>query len=303
MLDLRTLEVIVWISRLGGFRAAAQKLNTAQPALTARVKALEAELGAALLVRGPRGAMLTAKGRALVAYAERMLALREEAIAAVAGPGALRGTVRLGVSETIVHTWLPAFIERMAAEYPALSLEIEVDVTPALRAGLLDHSLDAAFLLGPLAEPRTASLPLSRYPMGWLARPGLVAEGAVLDRAALRRFAMVTYARATRPWRDVHGALTSPGEAPPRIFANASVSTILRMARDGIGIAAIPPVLAEDELAAGRLVRLAAEVTLPSLVFTASWAETPDSHLARAVVRLAAEVAAAQPYAAGDHEP
>jgi DNA-binding transcriptional LysR family regulator len=294
----KSVETFVWVARLGGFRAAAEKLGTTQPSVSHRVGQLEAALGVALFERGPRGTVLTPPGREFLGYAERLMALSAEAVSAVSPSKAIRGLVRLGVAETIVHTWLPALVERLHASYPHVTLEIEVDTTAHLREALLDQSLDVAFLLGPLAEPRIRNVPLSVYPMAWIARPGLALPPPPLAAEALRAWPIITYSRGTRPYMNVREALSAPGEAPPRIHANASLSTIVRMTLDGIGIAAVPPVLMAKEIAAGLLAILATRVALNDLTFTACWLASPDDHGARAIVRLARDTAAAAPYAA-----
>ena len=116
MIDPRTLEVFYWVVQLGGFRRAAEKLRTTQPAVSSRIAALEVRLGGSLLDRNRRRRVtLTPRGTALLAYAERILALQGEMMTALADPaGGLRGTVRLGTSETIVHTWLSARFLRPA---------------------------------------------------------------------------------------------------------------------------------------------------------------------------------------------
>jgi DNA-binding transcriptional LysR family regulator len=154
MIDLRNLETFVWVAQLGGFRSAADKLNTTQPAISARIALLEDELGVKLFDREQRRATLTAKGFELLGYAERMLQLRADMLRAVSEKMAMRGIIRLGVAETIVHTWLPRLIERLNAVYPLITLEIDVDITPNLRHALVGHQLDIAFLLGPVSEPR-----------------------------------------------------------------------------------------------------------------------------------------------------
>jgi DNA-binding transcriptional LysR family regulator len=62
----------------------------------------------------------------MLGWAERILRLTREAEAAMAERSSFRGTVHLGVAETIVHTWLPAFIDKVRARYPRLDLELAV---------------------------------------------------------------------------------------------------------------------------------------------------------------------------------
>jgi DNA-binding transcriptional LysR family regulator len=153
MPQLRSLEIFYWVAKLKSFRGAADLLHTTQPAVSQRVAALETEFGLKLFDRTARAVTLTPKGRELLDHAERMLRLRAEMMRTVAAPAALGGLLRLGVSETIVHTWLARFIERVNATYPRIVLDIVVDVSPNLRDALVAHGLDLALLLGPISQP------------------------------------------------------------------------------------------------------------------------------------------------------
>ena len=78
MIDLRNIETFFWVATLGGFRAAAEKLNATQPAISQRIASLESDLGIRLFDRDVRGIKLTGKGRELLSHAERMLQLRRD---------------------------------------------------------------------------------------------------------------------------------------------------------------------------------------------------------------------------------
>ncbi len=292
VIDLRSLEVFYWVVQLGGFRRAAAKLNTTQPAVSSRIAGLEAALGGQLLDRGRRRTpLLTPRGAEVLAYAERLLALHGELAAAMAAPGGLHGTVRLGVSETIVHTWLSHLIRRLHEVYPHLTVDIQVDISTSLRASLLAGEVDAAFLLEAVAAPRVRSLALCEYPLAWVARPGLAPPGRMLRLRDLAEWPIITYARGTAPHAELAGLFNQPGLPPLRLFANSSLASIVRMALDGIGIGVIAPAAIARELAAGELQVLDAEPALQPLAFSACWTETPGGGLAAAVTRLAKEVA------------
>lgn len=292
MIDLRSLEVFYWVVRLGGFRRAAAKLNTTQPAVSSRIAALELALGGQLLDRSRRRTpLLTPRGAEVLAYAERLLALHGELAAAMAAPAGLQGMVRLGVSETIVHTWLSRLIRRLHDVYPNLTVDIQVDISASLRMSLLAGEIDAAFLLEAVAAPRVRSLALCEYPLAWVARPGMLEAGRPLSLQDLARWPIITYARGTAPYAELAGLFSQPGLPRPRLFANSSLASIVRMALDGIGIGVIAPAAIARELAAGDLQVLQAEPALQPLAFSACWTETPDNGLAAAVTRLAKEVA------------
>ena len=78
------------------------------------------------------------------------------------------------------------------------------------------------------------------------------------------------------------------------MYGNASLSTIVRMTLDRIGISAIPPVVIRRELAEKRLRLVRAEQSLPDLNFSASYPLKPDSYMAEAVVETARELAQAE---------
>ena len=298
MIDPKSVEVFYWVVVLGGFRRAAEKLATTQPAVSARVAGLEAALGARLLDRGQRRRISpTPAGLQLMGYAERLLALQDEMRAAFLAPAALRGVVRLGVAETIVHTWLGTLVRRLHEAYPLIELDIVVEISAVLRASLLAGEIDVALLLGPVAAAGVRDLPLDEHPLGWIARPGLLpglVPGGRLGLEALSCHPVITYARQTAPYqqvRDLFAGHVRDGGAAPRIFANASLASIVRMVLDGIGIGVIAPGAIRAELASGALVLLDAAPVLTPLRFTASWREVAGSGLAAAVARLAMEVA------------
>lgn len=146
-MKIRTLETFVWIARLGSFRAAASRVYASQPTVSARIAGLEDQLGVELFNRSAKKVALTAKGREFLVFAEKMLSLHGEMMQAVAKPSSIQGTVRLAVSETIAHTWLPQLIERVSEAYPAVNLELDVDISVNLAEKLVNHDIDIAFLM------------------------------------------------------------------------------------------------------------------------------------------------------------
>ena len=138
----------------------------------------------------------TPRGAELLHYAGRMMALQAEMLAALTDPASLRGTVRLGTSETVVHTWLTRLIRALHDAYPHVALDVSVDISTNLRAALLGGELDVALLLGPVAAPGVRDLPLCEYPLAWVARPDM-AVGTTL--AELAAWPILTYARGTGP--------------------------------------------------------------------------------------------------------
>lgn len=289
-MDFKALETFVWIARLGSFRAAAQRLYATQPSVSARIAKLEQQLGVRLFDRTGRRATLTAKGRDLLDYAERLLALRGDMVNAVANPSAIQGSIHLGVSETIVYTWLPKLIERLNEAYPAIALELDVDTTVNLGHKLMARDADIAFLMGPVNQPDIINHALSSYRLVWVASPRLTLPDEPVALAELAGWPIITYPRLSKPHVAIQ-QLTKNAERRVRIHSSSSLTTIIRMTVDGMGVSALPPEIIERELNNGDLRIFEAEGALPELDFTASYARTPESPVMRAVCELALAVA------------
>jgi DNA-binding transcriptional LysR family regulator len=236
----------------------------------------------------------------MMLYAEKLIGMRAEKLAAVRDRTAMRGVLRLGVSETIVHTWLSRLVKNVNTTYPNLSLEIEVDITPNLRARLLAHEIDLAFLLGPLTAPSVRNRVLCDYPNAFVASPALNLGGRRLSAHDLARFAIITFPRKTQPYELIRSLFNRPDLPSVRLHASASLATVIHMAIEGLGVAVIPTAIVENEIADGRLQLLDTEVAIPALTFTASWLASPDALAVELVAQMAVDLARQQrPPAAG----
>ncbi len=127
--------------------AAETKLNTTQPSLSRQIRDLEAEVGAALLVRGSRGVALTPAGRAFLDHARVMLSQAEAAIQSareVANPA--RPSFALGFMIGHDSTWIPEALRLLHTELPDLHVVISTQNSPQLGSALSLGSIDVAFL-------------------------------------------------------------------------------------------------------------------------------------------------------------
>src|SRR4051794_7442459 len=291
MLDFRSIETFLWVVKLGSFRGAAHRLNTTQPAISQRIAQLERELGVKLLNRDHRVASPTPSGRRMMVYAEKLIGMRAEMMAEVGDRSAMRGVLRLGVAETIVHTWLPRLVKSLNHVYPNLSLEIEVDITPNLSARLLAQEIELAFVVGPLSAPDVQNRVLCDYPIGFLASPALGFGHGRVTRADLAKVPIITFPRKTQPYESVRSLFNRPDLPPIRLHASASLGTVIHMAIEGLGIAVIPTAIVQNELADGRLQLLSTNLQIPLLTFAASWLNSPDTVAIERVAELAASLA------------
>ena len=97
-ISLTNFETLGWIARLGSFTAAAERLNTTQPAISGRVRELESSLGLKLFHRQGRRMELTIQGRELVERMRPLLNQIEDVVMSLENPEATSGIIRIGVT-------------------------------------------------------------------------------------------------------------------------------------------------------------------------------------------------------------
>jgi DNA-binding transcriptional LysR family regulator len=290
MIDFRSLETFLWVANLRSFRGAAERLHTTQPAVSMRIAQLENDLGVRLLERDRRAVSLTEKGQLLLRHAERLIRQRASMIKSVGDNSVMSGVVRLGVSETIVHTWLPKLIERLNAAYPNLEIEIEVDISPNLRERLITKNLDLGLLLGPVGDYALQSRKLCSYPLGFVASEKVKLRQKVVPLEAIAEYPLVTFSRNTQPYIALR-ELFDRANLHAKIHASASLATVVRMALDGIGIAVIPPAIIKTISAPGRLREIKTNAKMPPFNYFVAWPASPDSFAVQKVADIAIDIA------------
>lgn len=287
----RKLQTIVWLARLGSFRAVAERLNTTQAAISQRVASIENELGVTLFERNSRYCQLTVKGREILPYAERIVELSNEMLERIADEDVFRGTVRLGVVDTIAHVWLSELIERLQKRCPSATVELTVDTSSALREGVLNGLLDVAFLIGPVQNASMVQTPLCHYQFCWVASPSLGLENRPISLQELALFPIITFPKSSRPYSIVKEAFKGLDNQPLRVNSSGSVATSINLAVGGVGIGLLPDVAIRKELEQGDLHILKTEIGSYRLLYVALHPKDATHPLAPLIVRMAKETA------------
>jgi LysR family transcriptional regulator, cell division regulator len=152
-MEFSSLATFAAVAKSGGITRAAAVLNTVQSNVTSRVKALEEELGVPLFERNGRGMMLTAAGRRLLPYVERLSNMTREAITAARDDGIPKGPLSIGSMETTAAVRLPPILAQFHEGFPLVELALRTAPTATLVQDVLDGNLDGAFVAGPIEHP------------------------------------------------------------------------------------------------------------------------------------------------------
>ncbi len=235
-MELTDLHVFRTVVREGGVIRAADRLHRVQSSVATRVKNLEEELGVALFLREGRRMQLSSAGRVLLDYADRLLALAEEARDAL-HETAPRGIFRLGSMESTAAARLPAPLNEFHERYPEVSVELHTGDPRHLAARVLSGELDAALVAEPVSDARLEARAVYEEELVIIAQAGHARIASPRDarkRTLLAFHPGCPYRKLLEDWFARYGV------APERIVELASYHAILGCAVAGMGVALMP---------------------------------------------------------------
>ncbi len=157
-MDLSALRIFRAVAREGGITRAAERLHRVQSNVTTRVRQLEEELGVQLFIREGKRLHLAPAGQVLLGYADRLLALADEARDAVQDAKPC-GLFRLGAMESTAAVRLPAPLTEYHQRHPEVTLELRTGNPQQLATAVLAGELDAALAAEPIADGPFEKLP------------------------------------------------------------------------------------------------------------------------------------------------
>ncbi|WMN19325.1 LysR family transcriptional regulator [Pseudomonas piscis] len=270
-MNLKFLETFVWVARLKNFSLTAEKLCTTQAAVSSRIAVLEDELGVKLFRRDSRGVSLTPEGLKVLEHAEQMLDTLQVLKQSIEAPSSKVGRLRIGVMDTVIHTWLSPLVAQLMDHYPQVEIELVADTSLNLCEQLQRGFLDLVLQTDLLRQESIRSLELANYPVCWVAASNSIYNRHYGSLVELARERIVTYSKNSLPHQQILSLMQANGVLAPRLNCVNSVLAITRLLRDGFGIGALPPVLVREELARGELTLLDIEQRPPNLQVVVSW--------------------------------
>ena len=156
-MDFVALEIFCAVAAEGSVTRAAQRLQRVQSNVTTRVRQLEDALGSALFLREGKRMALTPEGEIFLGYAQRLLALAEEARQALQ-PSQPQGRLRLGAMESTAASRLPGPLAQFHGQWPGVALELSTGASQDLLERLRAHALDAVLIAWPPGQPSDPAL-------------------------------------------------------------------------------------------------------------------------------------------------
>jgi len=293
MINLKQLQAFVWVADLQSFRQAAQRLNTTQPNISARIASLESELNVVLMERDAGSVRLTTKGIEMLSHARDVLRACDELVNASSNAKLTDGILKIGVTEIIVNSWLREFLNVLKQAYPNISVELNVDVSANLTKELFARTIDLAFQNGPFDPQTSGHEDLGTYPLVWVASPELgVPDDQPLTVQEMAQFPILTHARGTQPFIQVAQHFGASRKRNVRIVPSSSLAACLHMTIDAMGIASLPMAMVHRELASGQLHQINYAWAPEDLHFLARYDQRKSPDFVRQAALIAKRVAA-----------
>lgn len=291
--NLKQLEAFVWAVDLGSFSKAASRLNTTQPNISVRIRALETALNVQLLERDAGSVRLTAKGKVLLANAREVLQATDKLISASGDASLREGTLRLGVTELIVHSWLQGFLKSLNEAYPNIHVELTINSSANLTSELFERSIDMAFQNGPFDRPTTGNENLGTYPLTWVASPELgLSHNKKMTLSELSRYPILTHARDSDLYKAISNHFSKQKPQAVRLVPSSNLAACLYMAINHMGVATLPRAMVREALALKQVTELDYNWTPDSLEFTARFDERKSPSYIGEIALLANKISA-----------
>ncbi|MEC9343545.1 MAG: LysR family transcriptional regulator, partial [Pseudomonadota bacterium] len=291
-LTIKNLRTFFWLARLGNYHAVGRQLGITQPAVTSRISGLEDELGVRLFSRDRQLVSLTPEGQDALRLCESVLERVDDLVMRYSGSSERAGVVRIGVVDTVARTWLSAVLNRVQTEFPSIVLEITNESTAALHAMLRSGALSMSITISPCDEVDVANTEIGRYAIEWIGSAELVDPDRVYTPGELLQFPLIGYLSNSPPALLMHRYFGDAMHAPVIRNTTNSMSTMIWLAENGLGIAAIPPHAILQHLADRRLVIVRSERRFDPMPFFLNCRVRPYSPVVRIVETLVREEAA-----------
>ncbi|MGJ7544697.1 LysR substrate-binding domain-containing protein [Variovorax sp. LT1R16] len=261
---LLAMEMFVRVVETGSFSKAAREFNTTQPTVTKQVAATEARLKVRLLNRNTRGVSLTEPGALYYEKCKSIVRDAQEADSIVQlRQNQAQGLLRIGTSVAFGRRVVVPLALAYMRRHPQLQLDLSFEDR---YVDLIAQGIDVAIRMGKLADSSLGARYLGVNPWVMVASPGYLKKHGTPRRAQdLGAHVALIYSSVVGDefWR-MHTPKGDPVTVPVTgRFRSNNLSAVLAAARDGLGIALMPRYVASESLAAGTLLAVLGDHTLP----------------------------------------
>ncbi|OED01220.1 MULTISPECIES: LysR family transcriptional regulator [unclassified Rhizobium] len=249
-MDLSDLRVFEAVSRHGSMNRAAQELHTVQSNVTARIRALEEELGVSLFQRHARGVSTTPAGQRILPFVGRLTKLLADARTAAKDDGEPGGTLSLGSLETTTALRLSPLLGQFAKTYPQVRLVVATGTTRRLIDDVVSCRVEGAFVAGPVSHPDLEQEVIFQEELVLVTSPAI---GGMEDLAGIVDLKTIVFQIGCSYRQRLESLLADMGIVTSKPLEFGSLDTIVSCVSAGVGITLLPMGVVAAAVREGRV--------------------------------------------------
>ncbi|EJL83248.1 transcriptional regulator [Polaromonas sp. CF318] len=289
-MNLRFVEAFYWVASLKSISRAADKLFLTQSAMSSRIATLEEELGILLLDRRDKQFKLTVAGARFFVYAQKLLELQREVKQEMGSGAPMAVSMRIGAIESVLHSWLIPWLEKLRVDHPGLELELTVETTPILMDQVQRGTLDLVFAALPASADGVRNQAFPPMDMAFVGNPALHKKRNYrLDELA--EMELLTFQKGSQPHVTLLDLFKQNRMEPKKVHAISSISAMVQLVQGGFGVALLPRAAVQRLTGFASLKLLTCDKKLKALPIHASYRTDPTSSIVETVVRSAVDFA------------
>lgn len=256
-MDWIDLETFVLAVQQGSLSEAARRLFVSQPAVSVRLRRLEAAVGEPLLHRSRKGVRPTAAGAHLFERARPLLESWRELGKELGSGAPLRGRLNLGCTDLVAVHHLPSVLRKVRRRHPELDVTVQVDGTAPLLAMLDSAEIELALATLPVPEDRYLSAAIFRDPLVVVCPPDhRLAGRKSVSPAAVASDSWILHKTSSLSRGLVDGFFSSLGMRLRIEMEISSPEAIRELVHAGLGLSVLPERTVKKDLAAGRMKKI-----------------------------------------------
>src|SRR5712692_5123637 len=296
-MDLAQLEVFLTVTRERQFSRAAEKLYRTQSAVSQSIHKLEQEIGEPLFDRSSRDGLLTDAGRVLQEYAERLLNLRSDAQEALVELRELhKGKLAIAANEFTALYLLPVLAE-FRRLHPMIKIMVQRALGSHIPDDVLRHNSELGVLTYDPQEPQLHSVVVYFDELIFVVPPRHPLAGE--QQVSIRQLGAESFVAhiVSSPYREKVIEAFRRHKTPLHMDVELpTLQAITRFVAMGNGVALVPEISVQSELARGELVRVPVrEIRFHRKLRLVYRKEATLSHAGRAVLKVAEAIALERP--------
>lgn len=249
-MDLQALKIFKAVAELESISQAARELNYAQSNITTKIQKLETDLQTTLFYRHNRGTTLTAKGKMLLTYTDKIFHLIEETKKVMSDDQTPKGPLIIGSMETTAAVRLPSLFSKYHHKYPDVDLTLKTGPTEQNIQGVLQYELDGAFVAGPIEHPELIQKAVIEEELTLITdtvQPPLSSIKDIQTRTLLVFRTGCSYRAKLEQWLHQEGVI------PNKIMEFGTLEAIIGCVAAGLGISMLPHSVIDKQVQDGTL--------------------------------------------------